>query len=185
GNLRIDRAFSRISTVLQPESNVLDVGCGIGIVAEKIARRLKSGHVWACDISSNNIWYAKRTIKERNVTFVVADILEDFERLRSSIDRPIDVVTMVDVLEHIPADRHDEVFAKLRRILRDGALLVLTYPSPQYQEFLSQTDPSELQIIDESIELADLLRRSSSVGFYLRHFSLVSFCLEVTFVICV
>ena len=51
--------------------SALDVGCGIGLMAEFMRRRIS--HVRALDISERNIAFAKETV--RDVDFVVSDFL--------------------------------------------------------------------------------------------------------------
>jgi trans-aconitate 2-methyltransferase len=86
----------------------------------------------------------------------------------------MDVVTMVDVVEEIPAEARPELLVKIRALCSDDAVMVLTYPSPQYQEFLREHDPNELQIIDDIVVLEELLNEARMAGFSLKHYSLES-----------
>lgn len=172
GNPRVERATERVLDFVYSDSYVLDVGCGIGITAERIARRVEKGHVWAFDLSERNIWYARETVGEPNLTFFVADVSEDERQIREQLTKPIDVVTLVDAIEHIPKEDHAELFDFFRSIMSDRAFIVLTYPSPQYQRHLEQNDPDELQIIDQVIELDELLESARPAGFSLKHYSL-------------
>jgi trans-aconitate 2-methyltransferase len=103
GNLRLDRAAERILPFVGRDSKVLDIGCGIGIVTSKVAARASRGHVWGIDLGRENMWYASRTIWNANLTFLEADVVSDFEVVRKQLPAKMDVVTMVDVIEHIPA----------------------------------------------------------------------------------
>lgn len=172
GNRRIDRAAELVSTYVEPESNVLEIGCGIGILTERIARRLKGGHVWACDISPASIEYAARTVRSKNISFFVGDAVRGFQAIADRIDRAIAVVTMVDVLEHLPRSTHTDLFCSIRRLMGPTSVLVLTYPSPQYQRYLHEFEPERLQIIDEIVELEDLLQAAGRAQLSLRLFSL-------------
>jgi ubiquinone/menaquinone biosynthesis C-methylase UbiE len=53
-NARIEAAIQRVLPFVTVDSNVLDVGCGIGLVAERVARKAKSGFIWAL-ISASKI----------------------------------------------------------------------------------------------------------------------------------
>jgi len=185
GNPRIDKATERILDFVHPSSQVLDVGCGIGITAERVADELEEGHVWAFDISERNIWYARRTIERSNATFFVADVSEDKRAIREQLTDAVDVVTLIDVIEHIPQENHAELFSFLRSLVSDRSFVVLTYPSPQYQRHLIENDPEELQIIDQVIERKKLIQAAQASGFSLRHYSLETVWKRNQYVHCV
>jgi len=170
GNLRIEKATERILDFVCQGDVVVDVGCGIGITTESISKR--ADHVWAFDISERNIWYAQETVEESNTTFFSADVLENRKRIKDRIPSNVDVVTLVDVIEHIPQESHEEMFEFFKSILGNKSFVILTYPSPQYQRYLKEHNPSKLQIIDQVIELRDLVRVARSAGLSLRHYSL-------------
>lgn len=185
GNLRIDRATDRILDFVCSESNVLDVGCGIGISAERVSGVVEEGHVWAFDISERNIWYAQETVDRSNITFFEADVSEDKQKIQEILDEPVDVVTLVDVIEHIPKKEHKELFRFLYSVMSDQSFVVLTYPSPQFQEYLKEFDPDSLQIIDQVIDREKLLRTVQPIGFSLRHYSLETIWKRNQYVHCV
>jgi len=141
--------------------------------------------VWAFDISERNIWYARETVDHPNVTFFSADILEDKQRIRERLTDDIDVVALVDVIEHIPQDDHSELFEFFRSIMSDQSYVVLTYPSPQYQRHLKENDPEELQIIDQVIEREELVETAQAAEFSLRHYSLETVWKHNQYVHCV
>jgi trans-aconitate 2-methyltransferase len=185
GNVRLDRAAERILPFVGTDSKVLDIGCGIGIVTSKVAARARCGHVWGIDLGRENIWYASQTIRNANLTFLEADVVADFEVIRKQLPAKMDVVTMVDVIEHIPAEARPDLLAKIRTICNDDAVMVLTYPAPQYLEFLREHDPNELQIIDNIIPLEELLNEARMAGFSLKHYSLETVWMRNQYVHCV
>jgi len=78
---------------INEESTVLDIGCGLGIVAYKIA--LKAKEVVAVDISKKSIQEAKRKFNRKNIEYIVADATKyDF-------DEVFDYIVLSNVLEHI------------------------------------------------------------------------------------
>jgi trans-aconitate 2-methyltransferase len=174
GNRRFDRALARLHPLLRQGQSVLDIGCGIGIFAERVARIVAPGKVWGTDISEENIWYARQTVERRNVSFFAGNAVTGFEAIAGEVEGPVDVVTLIDVIEHIPAEHRPRLLADIRAVLGPGGILFLTYPSPQYQRFLREEDPGELQIIDEIIEPEVILAEALGAGFYLRHYSLES-----------
>ena len=172
GNARIDAAVNRIKPLLHPGFRVLDVGCGIGIVSERLARLVPEGTVLAVDLSPNNIWYAEQTTKAPNLKFSVLDVASEMESVREKIGGLADVVVLVDVIEHVPESDRLELFQKLRALSSRRSWLIMTYPSPQYQRYLQSTNPDELQIVDNVVELDVLIQETRRAGYHLKHYSL-------------
>lgn len=141
-------------------------------MTERIAARARAGRVWGIDLSPRNVWYASHTVRKSNVSFFTADVLSDAGQIRERTGAAFDVITMVDVVEHIPEADRPALFAGLRALSAPNALLVLTYPSPQYQRWLHDNRPQELQIIDNVVELPALLAETGAAGYGLRHYSL-------------
>lgn len=184
-NPRIWKAGQRVLQYVHPDSHVLELGCGIGIVTERVAKRAKRGHVLGCDLSEHNIWYAQQTVNQSNVEFLVCDLLTEFATIRSRIVKPVDVVVLVDVIEHLPASSHGELFQQIQSVAAPNAVAVLTYPSPFYQRFLREKRPDELQPIDEVVEPAGLVAHAEAAGFFLCHYSLENVWLTRQYVHCV
>ena len=185
GNPRIDKAVKLITDNLNPNSYILDLGCGIGIVPEQVSLKLDRGKILACDLSDNNIQYAQKTVKSDKVEFLNVNIVENFEVVSNKLSAPVDLITLVDVIEHLPADSYDELFSNFGRVTNDNAKLVLTYPSPEYQVYLQQNDPDELQIIDEVIEISSLMQFASKYGFKLEYFTYVDVWRKNQYIHCV
>jgi trans-aconitate 2-methyltransferase len=185
GNLRIHKAIERVLPLVTRASHVLEIGCGIGLVAEAIARKASAGKVVAIDISRENIWYARRTVRSPRVSFHRLDISHQFDELRALMRKPFDLLVLVDVIEHVPSHDRRALFEKMGELSAPDARLVLTYPSPQYQQYLARERPQELQIIDNVIELEELMSEASRGGFGLRHFSLEDVWMKNQYVHCV
>lgn len=184
-NLRIEKAIARILDHVQRHSRVLEVGCGTGLVTKRIGDKASDGEVWACDISPEAINQAKINAASKNVHFKVIDIVEVGEDFKAWIPASLHLVVMVDVLEHIPIQRHQELFATIDTVLDDNGMVVLTYPSPMYQEYLQSTKPEELQIIDESITAAHILDVANTHGLEVIHYSLEDVWMTNQYVHCV
>ena len=171
GNLRIDRAIEFMTARVEVDDRILDIGCGIGVATEKLAANAEEGRVWALDISPAHIDYCRRTIERPNLEFFTLNVVEEFTRLDEIVDGDLDVVTMVDVLEHLPQEAASELFANLGGRLSDRGRILLTYPSPTYQRHLYETEGSRLQAIDRIVEIDEILDLAKSAGCELRHFS--------------
>lgn len=172
GNPRLNAATDRVIPLLRPDDCVLDVGCGIGIVAERVAKNVPDGCVLGIDISPQNIWYAKKTTKAQNLFFVEANVVDEPNRVRQMLEMPADAVIMIDVIEHVPAQNRPSLLRDLRKLSSDSSLLILTYPSPKYQRYIKVNKPDELQVVDNIVELGDLIAEASDAGYNLRHYSL-------------
>jgi len=184
-NLRIEKAIARILAYVSKDSTVFEIGCGIGLVAERVAGANPKGLVFACDVSEKNVELARHRVKVPNVSFRVGDVLRGFDELRSWLSRPVDVVAMVDVIEHLPLEEHGGLFRNLRGVMSQDSTLILTYPSPHYQHYLQENRPDELQIIDEVVELGDVLNLAAENRLALKHFSLEDVWLKNQYAHCV
>jgi trans-aconitate 2-methyltransferase len=185
GNHRISEAGKFIRRYVERNSNILDIGCGIGIVTEMVSKRNRNGRTWACDISDRNISYAKKTVQNKRINFFVADIVNDFEQIQGTIEAPIDLVMMVDVIEHLPPGNLEKLFESFAAIVRQGGLIILAYPSPEYQNYLRANQPDELQVIDENIYISDLEKNAMTSGFHLIFFSYQNLGRKNQYVYCI
>jgi len=59
---------------------------------------------------------------------------------------PYDMITLLDVYEHIPRSEWAQFNAILRAAIADDGTIVVTVPSPLHQNHLLQVNPSGLQI---------------------------------------
>jgi len=172
GNKRIKLATRFALNNIKEDDFVFEIGCGIGIVTEKIAKKVNKGFIWACDISNENIWYAKQTINKKNINFFNADIFDNFNQIKKRINKPIDVFLLVDVIEHLPKEKHFELLKNLKSIAATEFKIILTFPSEYYQRYLKENNPSELQLIDEVIDLDYLIRLTKAHGMLIKYFEL-------------
>jgi len=101
---------------------LLDVGCATGVFLDGMRRR--GWRVWGVDINAKVAQYAR----ERLGLDVFVGQLEE----AAFPARSFDVVTLWDVLEHVPDPRR--TLTEVARILRPGGLLVLSLPDPDCLE---------------------------------------------------
>jgi trans-aconitate 2-methyltransferase len=184
GNLRIDRALDFILPRVGTDSRVLDIGCGIGIATERMAKRARKGVVFGMDISPSQIAYCQKTVSARNTTFHEIDILEEFDRAKDIIGGSVDLITLIDVVEHLPRARALRLFEQLGTLLSSGGRVLLTYPSPAYQRHLYSTPGSRLQAVDLIIEVPDILEFSAAAGCQLRSFQYVDVWIKNQYIHC-
>lgn len=137
---------------LSTYSKVLELGCGIGVMTSLIAKQADLGFLEAVDISSVSVAEAKKRLKQQsNVHFVVAD-LKHFESSRTDFD----IITLLDVLEHIPEEDHADLFVKISKLMHWKSVLFISIPTPDSIDFEKLHFPENVQIIDQELS-ADLL----------------------------
>lgn len=110
--------------------SIINIGCGNGTfeyLASNVAREIVG-----VDIKYENILQAKEECQNlRNINFVKADIIEDNFPKNSA-----DVVTMFDVLEHLPKNSEPEVLNKIHKILKLNGQVVISTPLENATKFL-------------------------------------------------
>lgn len=137
---------------LSRHSRVLEIGCGIGTLTGLLSRYLRKGQVVAADISSRSVDIAKNRLKQAgNVTLMVSD-MTDFHD-----PGLFDFIVLPDVLEHIPASQHRQLFRRLASHMHDSSVIVIHIPHPRAIDYLRKNSPDQLQIIDQAIEADTLL----------------------------
>lgn len=144
---------------LKPNSNVLEIGCGIGTVSSLIIKSIPNGKFVGVDISPESIETAKKLFGSKNATFVVDD-MSDFKS-----DIKFDFIVFPDVLEHIPVEQHSNLFEKVSKVCNDKAVVLINIPEPNALNWTREHKPEVLQIIDQSLSMQDLLNNTYPHGF--------------------
>ena len=103
------------------EKNILDVGCGGGILAESMARL--GGNVTGIDQSDIAIKIAKLHAKENNLSIDYKLLnIEDFLKKDSN---KFDVITCLEMIEHVP-DPASIITSCAKKLKKNGRLYVST-----------------------------------------------------------
>lgn len=184
-NKRIEMAINRILSNARPGVRILEIGCGVGIVTERLHDCIPEVRIWACDTSAEAIRVAAGRFQSDRLDFKRFDVLEEFDAIREWVAEPVDLVVLVDVIEHIPQEKHEGLLQDISSWLHQDGKVIMTYPSPQYQEHLKSENREELQIIDETITATDLARVTESAGLTLRHYSLEDVWVANQYVHCI
>lgn len=135
------------------DAQILELGCGVGILSRHLQRRARK--VVSVDISNVNVSIARAFAGSPINDFLNVDVTKNTTDLESYGN--FEAVLLADVLEHIPPKKHVLLFQSIEGLLEKNGLIIITVPSPQYQEYLKRYSPETLQVIDESITLADVL----------------------------
>lgn len=161
GNPRIISAIDfTLKNISIKHKHILDIGCGIGWSSFEIARNCPESIIDAIDLSPNSIKIANTLFHYPNLTFIQTDVTSDqFSALKSKYD----LIIMIDVLEHISLQERSSFLINLEQKLNESAMIILTFPSPEHQKWLSINSTAVLQPVDETIELNDLLDISNQL----------------------
>lgn len=105
------------------EPLVLDLGCGPGSLATRVARRLPKATVVGVDQDPVLLALAQSGFADL-VRFVDADLAEPGWSAGLDLPGPVDVAVSTTALHWLPEDRLGEVYAETARLLRPGGTLV-------------------------------------------------------------
>jgi len=103
------------------EKNILDVGCGGGILAESMARL--GGNVTGIDQSEIAIKIAKLHAKENN--FSIDYKLLNIEDFLKKDSKKFDVITCLEMIEHVP-DPASIINSCAKKLKKNGRLYIST-----------------------------------------------------------
>ncbi len=155
-----------LDCALDSRSHVLELGCGIGVMTSLVAKVNRQGRVVAVDISSASISEAKRCLPDApHVELVVGDVVDV-----AVSGGPFNLVTLFDVMEHVPVERHTALFRNVAHFMSPDSLLLVNIPNPAYLDYLRQNEPETLQVVDQSLPGDQITACAYSSGLRLRFF---------------
>ncbi len=165
-NLRHLEIITQLKRVgLEPNHQVLEIGCGIGTLTSLLASHLKQGHVMAADISPGSVEVGKKMLANvSNITWVVTD-MSDFDR-----SEKFDFVVLPDVLEHIPQENHAALFKTIAAHSHARTVVYINIPHPRALDYARVHSPAELQVIDQSLNAHTLLADAYAAGFVVNEY---------------
>lgn len=105
-------------------ARVLDIGCADGALFRQLKSRIGEG----VGIDP----YLDRSVDMDHCRLIAGWFPKDLPD-----PRQFDVITMLAILEHIPAKDHPQLAADCARFLKPGGYLVITVPSPIVDRLLS------------------------------------------------
>jgi len=102
-------------------ADVLEVGCGTGVVLAELQRVFPQGRVVGMDLFAEGLDFAR---KRFSGTLIQGDVFHH------EFDRPFDLIGAFDVIEHLDDD--DGILHRFRQQLKPGGYLILTVPAHHY-----------------------------------------------------
>lgn len=97
---------------------VLELGCGNGTGTKLIKKYFRPKHLYAIDIEPERIEFAKQKVRDKSITFEVADVVKLPYKSES-----IDIVLDFSVLYHIP--NWKLALKEIKRVLKPGGQFIL------------------------------------------------------------
>lgn len=126
--------FERVLPWIPANANVLDIGCGAGLVLGLLARSGRVAHAVGIDADANALQRALRMAKR-----VLPTRLE-FRHTTSTVDWPttlFDCVLLIDVVHHIaPRAQNSFALAAMDRVLPGGRFIYKDMASRPYMHAL-------------------------------------------------
>jgi SAM-dependent methyltransferase len=100
---------------------VLDVGCNVGAHLSYCRELFPHARLAGVELNAAALEKAKQCLPG-------ADLRQASAALLPFADGSFDCVTMVEVLEHVPADQRRQALSELRRVLSLGGIAIITVP---------------------------------------------------------
>jgi SAM-dependent methyltransferase len=120
---------------LQPEHQVLEIGCGNLRAGWRLIRHLEPQHYWGIDISPDVLLAANRTVEHYELQAAEPRLhLVDDLRFTWCPDDRFDVVHAHSVFSHCPIEVIEECFRHVGRILRPDGWFDLTFNATEGKE---------------------------------------------------
>jgi 2-polyprenyl-3-methyl-5-hydroxy-6-metoxy-1,4-benzoquinol methylase len=121
-----DKSFRLIKNIIQPDSTLLDVGCGTGRLAFQIAD--KCSNVDAIDLSLKNIDLAKRKLSNKpktNIKFVHADVIDYLKKN----DNKYDYAVLSYVIHEIDESLREHILMEISNSVKN--IILIDYLTPR------------------------------------------------------
>jgi len=112
------------------DKRVVDVGCGEGLGSWMLRKYCKS--IIGIDTDKRAIEWATEKYKSKNTSFHCRDFLDC-----TLAFTPADVVTAIDVIEHIPKRKEYDFMARIAFYLEDTGFCIIGTPNINMREYES------------------------------------------------
>ena len=116
--IRIKYILNHITTKNNKNLEILDLGCGGGLVCEPLAKL--GFNVTGIDFIENNIKVAKLHASKNNLK--INYYTQDIDSL--SLKKKYDLIILFEILEHI--DNWDKTLLKIKKFLKKDGLIILS-----------------------------------------------------------
>lgn len=118
GRLYWDYKDEQVISFVGDSSRIIDIGCGEGILLEKLVKRFPDRQVIGVDLSKENIEICKR----HNLPVVYDNIFD-----LKFADNSFDCCIFMEVIEHLT--KPEKAILEIHRILKNDGKLILIFPN--------------------------------------------------------
>ena len=125
----LDRVHSRAAAMIEPGARVIDIACGNGTLALKMAKHAQ--HVTGIDLSEGTLQFARKRawkLRLENTEFLVRDAND----LSAFSNLPFDVTTISMAIHQFSPGTGLHILQQLEKISRTVIIIDYAYPQPQY-----------------------------------------------------
>lgn len=133
--------------------SIADVGCGDGRLVKELSSRFPEAKVVGVDYSTKAINLSRAMNPE--LEFINKNIIEE------TLGQTFDIITLVEVFEHIPLDACNDFVLALRRLLNPDGEIYLTVPHSNkalsYKHFQHFTSESLSQYFSEYFKIEEVV----------------------------
>lgn len=142
-----DRIEIALDFISKDAKKILDIGSGYGFLEEHLSKN-KNIEIYGNDISSRAIANLKKRFKGN---FRVESIYK-----MQYPNKFFDMVFMLEILEHISPARTFEILSKTKRILKDHGILVISVPTNEGLERMTNNPNRHIRMYTEALIIAEL-----------------------------
>lgn len=125
----------------EPDSKVLDLGCGTGLELEAYFAVNPCAAITGIDLSEAMLNALKAKFPEKNLTLIHASYFE-----APLGEKTFDAAVSVESLHHFPAEMKASLYKKLHMALKDNGVFVLT-------DYFAESDELEKEYFQNLAEL--------------------------------
>jgi 2-polyprenyl-3-methyl-5-hydroxy-6-metoxy-1,4-benzoquinol methylase len=146
-NPRIEGAWQTIKQYAPAKpQHILEVGCGMGSVCNKMHQHWPDAHITGIDISTLSIQIAQQLFADDKLNFKETILTPD-----TFNNEQFDLIVFMDVYEHIAVDDRPAVHAALLKFLKNKGKIILAVPTPHNLKWSLKHKPETMQPVDEHI----------------------------------
>lgn len=158
-NPRVEGAWKTIKQFAPKNpSRILEVGCGMGNISNKMSKRWPNAKITGIDISTQSIQIAKQLFECGNLNFIESILTPE------TFNEQFDLIVFMDVYEHISVTDRPAVHAALAQILRNKGKIVLSVPTPSNLKWSLVNKPETMQPVDEHISFEVIGKLKADTG---------------------
>ena len=156
------------------EKEILDVGCGAGILSEAMAYR--GAHVTGIDMAPALLKIARLHMAESNLTIKYTQ--STIEEFSDRSNKKFDVITCMEMLEHVPDPK--SVIQSCYKLLNPGGYLFLSTINRNFKSYLGAIVGGEyiLKLLPRGTHEYSMLIKPSELSLWLRNtnFEVLDLC---------